>query len=156
MQDTSRSSRDNVYCQASFSEEAWSLTVRIMNLFEQGEIKEQKLSVRQLTSKLDFKKDRLHQFLGLNFAKQVPQAFVAYCQAAMQALSRQVSWTCTPTTVLVHMCVEKDILTLNYGDIRSVSPFMGAHLFLAHIPQVLIFISLIMISNKHKHLLTSL
>ena len=205
----SRSNRDNVYCQASFSKEAWTLTVKIMDLFEQGKIKDQKLSIRQLTSKPDFKqqylqpvqclpdsfklqiltsvaekdmsfselkkaatdyraeqavqkafckctnttwegacrryplfttKDRLQQFFGLNFSKQVPQAFVTYCQAAMQAES------CTEQSAMVGVytyqgahsyLVEKDILSLSYSDIRSVYPsFMGAHLFIAHIPKV--------------------
>jgi len=53
----------------------------------------------------------------------MPQAFVAYCQAAMHGVHAYV--------------VEKDILTLNYSDIRNVCPsFMGAHLFLEHVPKV--------------------
>ena len=85
-------------------------------------------------------KDRLQQFFGLNFSKQVPQAFVTYCQAAMQAES------CTEQSAMVGVytyqgahsyLVEKDILSLSYSDIRSVYPsFMGAHLFIAHIPKV--------------------
>jgi len=174
MQDMSRSNRDNVYCQASFSKEAWLLAVKIMDLFEEGEIKGQKLSTRQLTCKPEFKQqylqpvqclpdsfklrvltsvaekdmsfselkraasdyraeqavqkafckctnttwegarhryptfttqDRLRQFLDLNFSKQMPQAFVAYCQAAMHAEScvEQTAMVgVTPTMVCMH------------------------------------------------------
>jgi len=209
MQDMSRSNRDNVYCQASFSKEAWLLAVKIMDLFEEGEIKGQKLSTRQLTCKPEFKQqylqpvqclpdsfklrvltsvaekdmsfselkraasdyraeqavqkafckctnttwegarrryptfttqDRLRQFLDLNFSKQMPQAFVAYCQAAMHAEScvEQTAMVGVYTHHGVHAyVVEKDILTLSYSDIRNVCPsFMGAHLFLAHVPKV--------------------
>ena len=72
-QDMSRSNRDNVYCQASFSKAAWTLTVKIMDLFEQGKIKDQKLSIRQLTSKPDFKQQYLQpvQCLPDSFKLQI-------------------------------------------------------------------------------------
>ena len=62
-----------MYCQASFSKEAWTLTVKIMDLFEQGKIKDRKLSIRQLTSKLDFKQQYLQpvQCLPDSFKLQI-------------------------------------------------------------------------------------
>ena len=86
-------------------------------------------------------KDCLQQFFLVSiFSKQVPQAFVTYCQAEMQAES------CTEQSAMVGVytyqgthsyLVEKDILSLSYSDIWSVYPsFMGAHLFIAHIPKI--------------------
>ena len=71
-QDMSWSNRDNVYCQASFSKEAWTLTVKIIDLFEQGKI-DQKLSICQLTSKPDFKQQYLQpvQCLPDSFKLQI-------------------------------------------------------------------------------------
>ena len=62
-----------MYCQASFSKEAWALTVKIMDLFEQGKIKDQKLSICQLTSKPDFKQQYLQpvQCLPDSFKLQI-------------------------------------------------------------------------------------
>ena len=50
--------------------------------------------------------DRLRQFLDLSFSKQIPQAFVACCQAAMQSEScveQTAMVVCTPTMVCMHM-----------------------------------------------------
>ena len=62
-----------MYCQASFSKEAWTPTVKIMDLFEQGKIKDQKLSIHQLTSKPDFKQQYLQpvQYLPDSFKLQI-------------------------------------------------------------------------------------
>ena len=40
LQDCSRSQRDNVFAQASLSKAVWALTVKIMDVFEAGELKD--------------------------------------------------------------------------------------------------------------------
>ena len=68
----------------------------------------------------------------------MPQAFDAYCQAAMYAESvEQTAMVGVYTHHGVHAYVVEDILTLSYSDIRNVCPsFMGARTFLSHVPKV--------------------
>ena len=88
---------------------------------------------------------RLSQFLSLSF-KSVPDAFVSYCQAALQ--KEHLSSSTQSLDVYsyhgaVAYALQHDILTLSYSDIQaSGATFSGAHLFIAHIPQVCSCLSL--------------
>ena len=87
----------------------------------------------------------LHQWpaiesvLSLSF-KSVPDVFVSYCQAALQ--KEHLSSSTQSLDVYsyhgaVAYALQHDILTLSYSDIwASGATFSGAHLFIAHIPQV--------------------
>ena len=46
----SRTSKENLFCQAAFPKGVWELAVQVMNMFENGEIKDQKLSKKNLLS----------------------------------------------------------------------------------------------------------
>eukprot|EP00731_Ephydatia_muelleri_P017004 Em0010g102a len=46
----SRTSKENLFCQAAFPRSVWELAVKVMNMFENGEIKNQKLSKKNLCS----------------------------------------------------------------------------------------------------------
>ena len=59
MQDTSRSTVDNIFNQASFSKAVWELTTKIMDMFEEGELKNQCLSTKSLVTKPEFKQQYL-------------------------------------------------------------------------------------------------
>ena len=49
-QGMSRTSKENLFCQAAFPRSVWELAVKVMNMFENGEIKNQKLSKKNLCS----------------------------------------------------------------------------------------------------------
>ena len=46
---------ENIFKQASFTKEVWALAVSVMNLYEEGELKDQTLSTKSLTTKPEFK-----------------------------------------------------------------------------------------------------
>ena len=82
--------------------------------------------------------ERLLQFVSLSFAKDTPQPFLAYCQAALRS---EVQAECQDSLYELKGCkayaLQHDILTLSYTDIQAHKiPFSGAHLFLANIPKV--------------------
>lgn len=46
----SRTTRENIFCQASFQKEVWCHATTVMNMYEQGKLKDQKLSQENLTT----------------------------------------------------------------------------------------------------------
>ena len=50
-----RCTMENVFNQASFSKEVWNLAVTVMDLFEEGDLKDQQLSSKSLLTKPEFK-----------------------------------------------------------------------------------------------------
>ena len=72
LQNASRSQRDNVFAQASLSKAVWALAVKIMDAFEAGELKDQRLSKKQLTAKPEFKQQNLQPVQSL------PPAFLFF------------------------------------------------------------------------------
>ena len=71
LQNASRSQCDNIFAQASLSKAVWALAVQIMDAFEAGELKDQKLSVKQFMSKPEFKQQNLQPVQSLPPAFQV-------------------------------------------------------------------------------------
>jgi len=71
LQNASQSQRDNIFAQASLSKAVWALAVQIMDAFEAGELKDQKLSMKQLMSKPEFKQQNLQPVQSLPPAFQV-------------------------------------------------------------------------------------
>jgi len=71
LQNASRSQHDNIFAQASLSKAVWALAVQIMDAFEAGELKDQKLSMKQLMSKPEFKQQNLQPVQSLPPAFQV-------------------------------------------------------------------------------------
>jgi len=71
LQNASRSQSDNIFAQASLSKAVWALAVQIMDAFEAGELKDQKLSMKQLMSKPEFKQQNLQPVQSLPPAFQV-------------------------------------------------------------------------------------
>ncbi len=55
LQEMSRTTRDNIFCQAAFSEGVWSLATEVMNMYEDGQLKGQKLSRKNLLTTPEFK-----------------------------------------------------------------------------------------------------
>ncbi len=83
---------------------------------------------------------RLSQFLHLTF-NTVPDVFISYCQAALQnehkSSSTQSVDVYTHNGAVAYALQQFDVLTVSYSDIRATgAPFNGAHLFVAHIPEV--------------------
>lgn len=65
----SRCTRENILAQACLNKEAWELAIQIVRLFEEGALKGQKLSQKNLTSTPVFKQQNLQpiQSLGAEF-----------------------------------------------------------------------------------------
>ena len=79
--------------------------------------------------------ERLLQFASFSFAKDTPQPFLAYCQAALRS---EIQAECHDSLYQLKGCkassLQHDIL---YIDIQAGKvPFSGAHLFLANIAKV--------------------
>ena len=79
LQNASRSQRDNVFAQASLSKAVWGLAVKIMDAFEAGELKDQRLSKKQLTAKPEFKQQNLQPVQSLPPAFQVRMCRCCSC-----------------------------------------------------------------------------
>ena len=78
----SRTTKENVYCQAAFTQEVWNVAVKVMDMtftqevwnvavkvmdmYEEGNLKQQKLSQRHLLATPEFKQ---HYFLPLHHLK---------------------------------------------------------------------------------------
>lgn len=81
------------------------------------------------------KEERLNNFLGLDFIKNVPESFQSYCQAAVRGEQQQES-------TLFHKGAVARVHTMNVMEL-SIDNFMadcpsytGAHLILTDIPKV--------------------
>lgn len=83
--------------------------------------------------------ENLEQFSNLSFQKCMPEAFAAYCRAALQS-EHQPEGHLRDSYELNGVrayAIEHDVMTLSYSDIRDKGiQFNGAHLFLVHIPEV--------------------
>ena len=82
--------------------------------------------------------ERLLQFASFSFAKDTPQPFLAYCQAALHS---EIQAECHDSLYQLKGCkaytLQHDILTLSYTDIQANKiPVSGAHLFVANIAKV--------------------
>ena len=53
---------ENIFNQACFTKEVWVLCIKIMDLFEEGQLKDQKLSTKSLVTKPEFKQ---HHFSSI-------------------------------------------------------------------------------------------
>jgi hypothetical protein len=58
----SRSNKGNIFAQASLCEMAWDLVIKIMKSFEEGRLKDQKLTKKQSIAKPEFRQQYLNQF----------------------------------------------------------------------------------------------
>lgn len=77
--------------------------------------------------------ERLCQFLGLDFSKNVPGAFQSYCQAAMRQ-DNNTSYSHNDATVYT---VKHSCFTVSHTNITdSGVPFRGYNLFIAQLPEV--------------------
>lgn len=84
---------------------------------------------------------RLHQFMQLDFSKGVPEAFMSYCQAALQSEGPQLVDSLPTEVYSLNGCrgyvIQQDILTLTYTALREAGVrFNGAHLFVSMLPKV--------------------
>ena len=64
----SRTQRENIFIQ---EKDVWEVAIKVMNAFERGDLKDQKLNQKQLITTPDFK---LHFFQALHNLK-LPNAF---------------------------------------------------------------------------------
>ena len=201
----SRTQCENIFSQVAFSPPVWEQALRVIELFEDGKLKNQKLNKKSLVSKPEFKQqhfqcihnlnpsfqqnileqvvnceitleemkrkateyralenihkafmkctnstwdeaterypwhtndDRLRQFLGLNFIKNVPDSFRSYCHSAIRGERHQANDTFS------YEGSEAAIIELHMNEIavaaiQSVyAPYSGANLILAYIPKV--------------------
>ena len=65
MQDMSRTQRENIFSQASFERGVWDLAMKIMDLYEKGELRGQKLNRKQMLSTPEFKQHILQPLHNL-------------------------------------------------------------------------------------------
>ncbi len=79
----SHTTKENVYCQAAFTQEVWSLAVKVKDAYEEGKLKQHKLSQRNLLTTPDFKQ---HYFLPLHYLE------LSFQEACLQlVVDRQLS-----------------------------------------------------------------
>ena len=71
IQGTSTTHRDSIFFQATLPKSVWELAVEIMNLFEQGRLKNQKLNMSSLVSKPQFKQQYLSPIRALPLSDQM-------------------------------------------------------------------------------------
>ena len=199
--------KNNTFAQAIFTNSVWQKAGKVMDLYERGELKGQRLSRKGLISKPEFKQQyfapiqslpqsfqlsclakvakkeysledlkkkakefrsmqtiqkafcrctntvtweeacdrfphftdsaRLHQFLGLTF-KPIPEAFQAFCQAALQneSVTNETAGEYCLNGSRAYV-VQADSLLLSHTDLKKACPlYTGAHLVLAPIPKV--------------------
>lgn len=86
----SRTTKENVYCQAAFTQEVWNLAVKVMDTYEEGKLKHQKLSQRNLVATPDFKQ---HYFLPLHHLEPKFQGemlqLLAECQLSLSEMKER-------------------------------------------------------------------
>ena len=205
LQDMSRTQCENIFSQAAFSGPVWEKALKVIELFEDGKLKSQKLNKKSLVSKPEFKQqhfqcihnlnpsfqqeilqqvvnqeitldemkkkageyralenirkaftkctnstwdeakerypwhtsdNRLKQFLGLNFIKNVPDTFREYCTAAMRGQRCQgndnFSYEGSNATT-----IEVQMNQITVATLQAAYPsYSGANLILAYIPKV--------------------
>ena len=80
---------------------------------------------------------RLRQFVGLSF-KPIPEAFQAFCQAALQneSVTNETTGEYCLNGSRAYV-VQADSLLLSHTDLKKACPlYTGAHLILASVPKV--------------------
>ena len=69
-QDISRTQRENIYCQAGFGLSVYRKMQTVMNMYEDGDLKDQKLSKKQLTTVPEFKQYQMQPLHNLQASFQ--------------------------------------------------------------------------------------
>ena len=77
-------------------------------------------------------KERLSQFLGLNFSKSLPGAFQSYCEAAMLQDINPYSHNEAAVYTVKHSCFTVSHTTITDSGV----PYRGYNLFIAQLPEV--------------------
>ena len=67
----SRSQKDNIFSQAAFSQQSWQLASTVMNKFEKGSLKSQKIAKKHLLSQPEFKQQYFQPIQNLPSSFQV-------------------------------------------------------------------------------------
>ena len=67
----SRTQRENIFSQASFEINVWQIAIKVMNAYEKGDLKDQKLNKKQLLSTPEFKQHLLQPIHNLPNSFQV-------------------------------------------------------------------------------------
>ena len=200
----SRTQCENIFTQAAFAPPVWEAALKVIELFEDGQLKAQRLTRKSLSNaKPEFKQhhfqclhnihppfqqevlqkvadkeitldemkkratefrilgniqraftkctnttweeaqrrfpwhtneEKLKQFVGLNFVKNVPESFTSYCQTAIRGenLSEGL-FSFEGCVASVH---EFQLTELSVNDLKTVYPsYTGAHLILTAIPK---------------------
>ena len=201
----SRTQCDNIFTQASFAPPVWDVALKVIEQFEDGRLKAQRLTKKSLIiAKPEFKQhhlqclhnldptfqqdilqkvadreitldemkkkatefrtlgniekaftkctnttweeaqtrfpwhtsqEKLKQFAGLNFVKNIPETFRSYCEAAIRGE------TLSETLFSFEGCVASvhklQLMELSVNDLKSACPsYSGVHLVLTTIPKV--------------------
>ena len=71
LQGTSITHRDNIFFQATLAKPVWDMAVQVMDLFEQGRLKGQKINLGSLRSKPEFKQHHLIAIRTLPISDQI-------------------------------------------------------------------------------------
>ncbi|KAL5488974.1 hypothetical protein EMCRGX_G018008 [Ephydatia muelleri] len=141
----SRTSKENLFCQAAFPRSVWELAVKVMNIA----LVEVRKNFMKCTNSDTWEEverrfgtyaeeKRLMQFVTLPFTNGIPKVFKDYCQAALTMTTTESS-----DCFMVHQndargyVICADPMMVTAADIkRTVNVFQGANLFIAQIPQV--------------------
>ena len=96
MQDMSKTQRENIFAQASFPLKSWKMAVVVMDKFEKGTLKGQKLSQKQLVMTPEFKQHLLQPLHHLTEQFQV--GVNIHCQTKLN-VGRQLN------CIAMHACI---------------------------------------------------
>lgn len=88
----SRTQCENVFAQASFSPLVWEKALKVIEMFEDGKLKNQKLSKKNLISKPEFKQHHFQSLHNLapSFQQQVLQQ-VANCEITLEDMKKKAN-----------------------------------------------------------------
>lgn len=75
----SRTQRENIYAQATFSQKVWKVAASVMDMYEQGQVKDQRLNRKQLVATPEFRQHLMQPIHHLNpeFQHQILSDVVA-------------------------------------------------------------------------------
>ena len=62
----SRTQRENIFAQATFNQQVWKTAQKVMSMYEQGQLKDQRLNRKQLTATPEFRQHLLQPLHHLN------------------------------------------------------------------------------------------
>ena len=90
MQDISRTQCENIFSQAAFSPPVWEQALKIIDLFEDGKLKNQKLNKKSLVSKPEFKQHHFQCLHNLNpsFQQDILEE-VVNCNITLEDMKRE-------------------------------------------------------------------